>query len=193
MKLSKKYIIGATLSILCINMSAQKVPYKDASLSIEERVEDLLKRMTIEEKVYQMCAIRLGEGDEIFKNSGKYNPSFVKEQMGSHGIGHVSCPTSDMDASNSIKTINAIQKIAVENTRLGIPVIVNDEALHGIKGKGATSYPQAIALSCTWDLELMGRIGKAIGEEAADRGIRQVLSPTLDLARDPRHGRMEET
>lgn len=193
MKLSKKYVIGATLSILCINVSAQKVPYKDASLSIEERVEDLLKRMTIEEKVYQMCAIRLGEGDEIFKTSGKYNPSFVKEQMGSHGIGHVSCPTSDMDASNSVKTINAIQKIAVENTRLGIPVIVNDEALHGIKGKGATSYPQAIALSCTWDLELMGRIGKAIGEEAADRGIRQVLSPTLDLARDPRHGRMEET
>lgn len=175
------------------NAENQNPPYKNQDLSIQERVDDLLRRMSLEEKVYQMCALRLGEGDEIFKTSGEYSADFVRGEMSPHGVGHISCPTTDMDAQRSVTTINEIQRIAVEETRLGIPVLVNDEALHGVIGRGATSYPQSIALSCTWDLNLMSEISDAIGKETFSRGVRQVLSPTLDLARDPRHGRMEET
>lgn len=169
------------------------LPYRNPNLPTEQRVADLLSRMTLEEKVYQMCALMLGEGDEVFKSSGNYSMDLVRKKMDKHGIGHLSCPTSDMAAAVAVKTANEIQKVAVEETRLGIPVIINDEALHGYKGNGATSYPQSIALSCTWDLSLMSEIAKAIGKETYSRGITQVLSPVLDLARDPRHGRMEET
>lgn len=175
------------------NNEHKKHLYKDANAPVEKRVEDLLMRMTLEEKVYQMCALRLGEGDEIFKTSGEYSIDRIRNEFGKHGVGHISCPTTDKPALQSVKTINEIQRIAVEETRLGIPVLINDEALHGIKGKGATSYPQAIALSSTWNLSLMSEIAEAIGQEAHSRGITQVLSPTLDLARDPRHGRIEET
>lgn len=163
------------------------------NLSIDQRVEDLLSKMTLEEKVYQLCALRLGEGDEIFKSSGDYSIEHIRKTMGKHGVGHISCPTTDMDAQKSILVANEIQKVAIEETRLGIPVIINDEALHGCRVKGSTSYPQSIALGCTWDLELMREIADAIGKETHSKGIHQVLSPTLDLARDPRHGRMEET
>lgn len=171
----------------------EKCLYKNPKVSVEKRIEDLIKRMTVEEKVYQLCALRLGEGDEIFQTSGEYSLEHIRKELGKHGIGHVSCPTTDKVALQSVKAINEIQRVAVEETRLGIPVLINDEALHGIKGKGATSYPQAIALSATWNLPLMSEIAEAIGREAHSRGITQVLSPTLDLARDSRHGRMEET
>ena len=180
-------------NILSAETIGDKLPYKDPTLPIEQRVEDLLKRMTIEEKVYQMCALLIGEGDEIFQSSGNYSIDFIRKEFGTHGIGNVSCPTTDMEAERAVQTINEIQRVAVEETRLGIPVIVNDEALHGVKGNGATSYPQSIALSSSWNLELMGEIADAIGKETHSRGITQVLSPVLDLARDPRHGRMEET
>lgn len=167
--------------------------YKNPTVPIERRVENLLKQMTIEEKVYQLCALRLGDGDEIFKTSGNYSIDYIQDQMGTHGVGHISAATSDMYALKAVKTANEIQRIAIEKTRLGIPTMINDEALHGIKGDGATCYPQAIALSCTWNTDLMAEIATAIGIETKSRGIRQVLSPVLDLARDPRHGRMEET
>lgn len=168
------------------------LPYKNPKLSIEQRVEDLLGRMTLEEKVYQLCAELLGEGDEIFQSSGSYSMDNIRERFGQHGVGHLSCPTTDMPAEKAIPTANRIQKIAIEETRLGIPVIMDAEALHGCRALGATSYPQSIALGCTWDLELMSEVADAIGQETYYRGINQVLSPTLDLARDPRHGRMEE-
>ncbi|HSC52001.1 MAG TPA: glycoside hydrolase family 3 N-terminal domain-containing protein [Phnomibacter sp.] len=169
------------------------LPYKNPALPVEKRVDDLLARMTLEEKVFQLCALRLGDGDEVFKSSGVYSTDYVRQQMKLHGVGHISCPTTDMNAGMSVKTANEIQKVAVVETRLGIPTIINDEALHGCRGSGSTSYPQSIALSCTWNLKLMNEISDAIGQETYSRGIRQVLGPVLDLARDPRHGRMEET
>lgn len=178
---------------IAFSQNKEVLPYNNPKLSVEKRVADLIGRMTLEEKVYQMCALRLGDGDEIFKSSGNYSMDFVRKQLEKHGIGHLSCPTTDMAPAMSVKTANEIQKIAVEETRLGIPVIINDEGLHGYRGKGSTSYPQSIALSCTWDLSLMSEVAKAIGKETYSRGTRQVLGPVLDLARDPRHGRMEET
>lgn len=175
------------------NKNTKKEIYKDPSQPIEKRVEDLMSKMTLEEKVYQMCTLRLSDGDEIFKTTGSYSPDYIRSQMKNHGVGNISCPTTNMDAVKSIKTANDIQRIAVNETRLGIPILINDEALHGFKGSGSTTYPQSIALSCTWDLKLMGEIADAIGKETYSRGIRQALSPVLDLARDPRSGRMEET
>lgn len=180
-------------NLFAISKSENKLPYKNPQLPVEQRLDDLMKRMTVEEKVYQMCALRLGEGDEIFQTSGEYSLEFIRRELKTHGIGNVSCPTTDMQAAQSVQTINEIQRVAVEDTRLGIPVLVNDEALHGVKGKGSTCYPQSIALSSTWNLPLMKDIAESIGKEGHSRGITQVLSPTLDLARDPRHGRMEET
>lgn len=196
--MNEKRLLTLIMLIGCCNLFAlnskksEKLPYKDATLPIENRVEDLLSRMTLEEKVYQLCAEFLGEGDEIFRSSGKYSMDNIRERFGTHGVGHLSCPTTDMPVQQSILTANQIQKIAIEETRLGIPVIIDAEALHGCRALGATSYPQSIALSCTWDLNLMAEVADAIGQETYSRGINQVLSPTLDLARDPRHGRMEE-
>ncbi len=170
----------------------KQLPYQNPKLSVEERVEDLIGRMTLEEKLYQMSAIYFGKNAEIFDATGEYSMDEVRKQFGTHGVGHLSCPTTDMSARQAVRTGNKIQRIAVEETRLGIPVIIDAEAIHGLRATGATSYPQSIALSCTWNTELMGRIADAIGQETYSRGIHQVLSPTLDLARDPRHGRLDE-
>lgn len=192
-----RHLLAASLFITSGSLFAhptgkKPLPYQNPKLSVDERVDDLIKRMTLEEKVYQMSALRLGEGDEIFKTSGEYSMEDIRRKFGKHGVGYLSCPTTDMPAPKAVITGNQIQKIAVEETRLGIPVMIDAEAIHGCRATGATSYPQSIALSCTWNVDLMAQIADAIGKETHSRGINQVLSPTLDLARDPRHGRMEE-
>ena len=167
-------------------------PYKNKDLSIEKRVNDLLKRMTLEEKVYQLCPVYLSEGDEIYKSTKEYSIDRAREFI-LKGYGSVSIPTREMYARKSAETVNSLQRIAMEESRLGIPLLLNEEALHGMVGRGACSFPQPIALASTWDLELMTKIGDAIGKEISTRGCNQVLSPTLDLGRDPRHGRFTET
>ncbi|MCR4439520.1 MAG: glycoside hydrolase family 3 N-terminal domain-containing protein [bacterium] len=153
--------------------------YKNAKLPIERRVEDLLSRMTLEEKVAQLqCLIREVEGTD-----------FIKEQ----GIGNLGCILRQYKAKEAAEKLNRIQKFMLEKTRLGIPVIMHDEALHGLVANGATSFPQAIGLAATWDTELMGRVAHAIAVETKSRGIRQVLSPVVNIARDVRWGRVEET
>lgn len=174
-------------------MSVETTPlYKNASLPVEQRVDDLLSRMTLEEKVYQMCCEHFGKGFEVFAGDEEFTMDDVRKRFGAHGVGHLTCPVTERNAQDAVTIANQIQKIAVEEPRLGIPVFINGEALHGCTGFGSTSYPQSIAMSCTWDLPLMGKIGNAIGEEAYSRGVHQVFSPVLDLARDPRHGRIEE-
>lgn len=198
MNLRKPLLLVALLSATGLwtlagtTSKTKKLPYQNPRLSIEKRVDDLIGRMTLKEKLYQMSALLLGRGAEIFEANGDYSIEEVRSKMGPYGIGHLSCPTTDMSAAQAARMGNLIQKIAVEDTRLGIPVIIDAEALHGCRANGATSYPQSIALGCTWNTELMARIADGIGQETYSRGINQVLSPTLDLARDPRHGRMEE-
>ena len=88
---------------------------------------------------------------------------------------------------------NAVQQWAVEQTRLGIPILFHEEALHGHRGQGSTSFPQAIALASSWDPELVERVFAVAGRETRARGARMVLAPVVDVARDPRWGRVEET
>ncbi len=155
------------------------LPYQDKNLSIEARVQDLLGRMTLEEKAAQVrCSMKDVE------TAGVLTPD---------GLGGLGPVLRDSDARAGAEKANRIQKLALSRTRLGIPIIIHDEALHGILAKGGTSFPQAIGLAATWNPELMERVAAAIGLETRSRGIRQVLSPVVNIARDVRWGRTEET
>lgn len=175
------FLIGHLLfGLFVFGQSKVEVPpYRNPSLSVEERVKDLLSRMTLEEKIAQLqCEI----GD-IEKRS------IITEK----GIGGLAVILRNYLPKESAERANQIQKLALKKTRLGIPIIIHDEALHGIVAKGGTSFPQAIGLAATWDTELMERVARAIAKETRTRGIRQVLSPVVNIARDVRWGRVEET
>ncbi len=194
------------------NEKNQKLAYLNKNIFIEEQVEDLLDKMTLEEKVNQMAAIGdfhtidifiIEEGrydfsrmEEVLFNSifekGKISVKKAKEEIGK-GIGQLSTVGRYCTPKNGAERANEIQKFAKEHTRLGIPVMIHDEGLHGLMALGSTSYPQAIALASTWDDELMEEIAITIGKETKSRGIHQCLSPTINIARDPRCGRTEET
>jgi len=157
-------------------------PYRDASRPVAERVRDLLGRMTLEEKFWQLFMIP-GDLDDPANDY-------------SHGVfGLQVSPARDTadPARAHAKRINDIQRYFVDRTRLGIPIIPFEEAVHGLVRPGATSFPQAIGLAATWDTSLMSRVAAAIAEETRSRGIRQVLSPVVNIANDPRWGRVEET
>lgn len=166
-------------------------PYLNANLPVERRIEDLLGRMTPEEKVGQMMSI--WDGKKAFTDAeGRFTDANVPEWF-RVGIGRIERPSGDHDARGSAEFTNAIQRWVKANTRLGIPVLFHDEALHGLEGPQATSFPQAIALASTWNPELVERIMAVTAAEARARGTHQVLAPVVDIARDPRWGRIEET
>jgi beta-glucosidase len=155
--------------------------YRDAQLPIETRVEDLLSRMTIEEKFWQLFMLA-GSLDDGVK---RYADGAFGFQLG--GV------CDDADAAITAACVDAIQRHFVEDTRLGIPVIFFEEALHGLVREGATAFPQAIGLAATFDTTLMHDVADAIAKECRARGIRQVLSPVVNIAEDVRWGRTEET
>ncbi len=157
----------------------EKSRYLNPKLPVEQRVNDLFGRMTLEEKIAQLqCEIQEVEGKSIITEKG---------------IGGLATPLRPFSAKEAAEKANRIQKLAAEKTRLGIPIIIHDEALHGLVAKDATSFPQAIGLAATWNTELMQRIAEVIGKETRSRGIHQVLSPVINIARDVRWGRVEET
>ena len=152
------------------------------SASVAERAQDLLRRMTPEEKFWQLYMIP-GDLDDPAHD---YSHGVFGLQIAARDS------TPDAARAQAIR-INAIQRYFVEHTRLGIPIIPFDEAVHGLAQPGATVFPQAIALAATWDTALVARVAGAIARETASRGVRKVLSPVLNLARDVRWGRVEET
>jgi beta-glucosidase len=158
------------------------VPYRDSALPTEMRVRDLLGRMTLEEKFWQLFMIP-GDLDDP---SHDYSKGVFGLQISTKGAG-------DGAARAHAERINAIQQFFVERTRLGIPIIPFDEAVHGLMRDGATVFPQAIALASTWDTTMVRRVATAIAHETRSRGIRQVLSPVVNIASDVRWGRVEET
>jgi len=174
--------------------------YKNASAPIPARVEDLLKRMTLEEKVAQIGTI-WNNKDTILKPDGTFDPAKASAQL-PYGVGQIARPgdlqgTTRTGLSRNTREatalVNDIQHWAVEHTRLGIPVFFHEEGLHGAVVVDGTSFPQAIALASTWDPDLVRRVNAVTGRELAARGISEVLSPVVDVARDPRWGRIEET
>jgi beta-glucosidase len=155
-----------------------RLPYRNPALTIERRVEDLVARMTDEEKFRQlfMSAGDIGEDKGIWRDG-----IFGLQVRGA------------ADARQAAERLNAIQKFFLEETRLGIPIVPFEEALHGLVSPGATAFPQAIGLAATWEVDLVAEVADAIAAETRSRGIRQVLSPVINIARDVRWGRVEET
>ena len=170
------------------------LPYKDASLPVEDRVDDLLKRMTPEEKFWQLFMIP----DDLTNDAHDFSNGAFGFQVGTQGL--VTGKDMQMleyspgaDAMEAARQINNIQKYFVEETRLGIPLIIFDEALHGLVRTGATAFPQSIGLAASFDTSLVKQVSGAIAREVKSRGIRQILSPVINIARDVRWGRTEET
>lgn len=174
--------IAAALALLQLAPPAQP-PYKNAALPVEVRVQDLLSRMTLEEKFWQVFMIP-GSLDDPSHDYSK-------------GIFGLQISTGDAKGATAgrahAERINTIQRYFVEQTRLGIPIIPFEEALHGLAREGAIVFPQAIGMAASWDTALMRRVSAAAARETGSRGIRMVLSPVINIADDVRWGRVEET
>ncbi|HEU4993525.1 MAG TPA: glycoside hydrolase family 3 N-terminal domain-containing protein [Gemmatimonadaceae bacterium] len=167
------------------------LPYRDPRLPVERRVDDLLARMTPEEKLAQLLSLWQGKR-AITDAQGRFDPSHAPRWF-RVGIGRIERPSDDHGARAEAEFTNAIQRWVRDSTRLGIPVLFHEEALHGLMGPEATSFPQAIALASSWNPELTERVFATVAAEVRARGAQQVLAPVVDVARDPRWGRIEET
>ncbi len=183
--------------------------YKDASQPVAARVEDLLSRMTLEEKVAQLQALWQHK-DLIQTPTGAFDPAKASTNF-PDGLGMISRPydrlgvtappsgagavagVGNKGAFEEATYIDAAQHWAMEKTRLGIPMLMHEESLHGLVAPGATSFPQAIGLASTWDPDLLTQVFSVAAREARGRGVNLVLAPVVDVARDPRWGRIEET
>jgi beta-glucosidase len=178
--------------------------YKQSAVPAETRVKDLLARMTLEEKAAQMMCVWQEKSTQLVDADGNFDFKKAKAAFKKgHGIGQVGRPSdagskpTDAGIGKSPRATaeltNAIQKFFIEHSRLGIPVIFHEECLHGHAAISATSFPQPIALGGTFDPALVEALYAMAAEEARLRGAHQALTPVVDVARDPRWGRVEET
>jgi beta-glucosidase len=180
-----------SLALTCAGQTSQAVPadaqYRNPKLTVDERVADLLPRMTLEEKVEQIS----GGFDQL---QGVVDPTGTYTLETARAILMQSDSVDFMISPRDAAILrNAIQRYQLEKTRLGIPALFQGEALHGFMESGSTSFPQALGLAATWDPALVHRVFTAAGNEAGARGMDQVFAPVLGLAREPRWGRTEET
>jgi beta-glucosidase len=157
-------------------------------IGVDERVHDLLRRMTLEEKIAQMSQ----KGAEDIKMvNGQADEASLERLFGGRSVG-VLCARFGEDLRESALRLAAGQRYLREKTRLGIPALTVNEGLHGVLAKGATIYPQFLALGCTWNSALAREMGAQISREASAAGVNQLLTPMIEVARDPRWGRVEE-
>ncbi len=164
--------------------------YRDAARPLDARVEDLLSKMTLDEKIAQIGSIWAME----VLDKRKFSPEKAAVLM-KNGLGQISRAGvgTALEPGQIAVFVNGLQRFLVENTRLGIPAIVHEECLSGFIAREATIFPQIIGLASAWEPELVERMTEAIRNQMLAVGVRQGLSPVLDVARDPRWGRMEET
>ncbi|MFN8620142.1 MAG: glycoside hydrolase family 3 N-terminal domain-containing protein [Chloroflexota bacterium] len=165
-------------------------PYRDPSRSVDERLDDLLARMTLDEKLAQLGSFW---AFEVLTDLALDEAKLL--ELAADGIGHVTriVGSTNLGPRDGALLANAIQRHLVERTRLGIPAMVHEESLHGVMGADRTCYPQSIGLAATWDPELVERVAARIGRELRAGGAHQTLAPVIDISRDPRWGRFEET
>jgi beta-glucosidase len=181
--------------ISCGQKDSDSPGYKDARLPVEERVADLMGRMTLQEKIAQMYCVWNDKAKFLLDSAGNFDVNKARKNF-KDGLGQVGRPSDTnggLDPYQTAVLTNAIQKYFVEETRLGIPVFYHEEALHGHAAKGSTSYPQPIGLASTFNPALIEQVFSVVAKEARLRGTHQVLAPVVDVARDPRWGRVEET
>ncbi len=188
--------VSLALAFLSEFSFAETLPYKNDQLPIDIRVEDLLGRMTMEEKIGQMNMVFCTE--ILNKERTGLVPGTIEKLFGEQKRGAVknlgnAGYTLTLAPSKVAEMANEIQKYAIENTRLGIPVLVVENSIHGYNAAGATVFPQSIGMASSWDTQLMEEVGSAVAKEAKSCGVHQVYGPLFDVSRDPRWGRIEET
>ncbi|WP_145902302.1 MULTISPECIES: glycoside hydrolase family 3 N-terminal domain-containing protein [Sphingobium] len=210
--LPRRHVLGllATTSLVGAAPAiarTSKPLYKDASAPIDLRVRDLMGRMTLEEKVGQIIALWATKAEIMddltfspAKASAAYPASFgqITRPSDRRGAPNGSTQAGGVGArwrtpADTVAFVNAVQKWAVEETRLGIPVLFHEESLHGYMATDATMFPMAIGLAGSFDRQLMQDVQSVIAREVRARGVHLALSPVVDIARDPRWGRIEET
>lgn len=157
---------------------------------LEKRVKDLISKMTLEEKIAQLGSIQ----GTYFIEDGKLSKDKMKELL-KNGIGQITrlAGGKDREPEKVAEFANEIQRFLIEETRLGIPAIIHEECLSGFMAKSATTFPQAIGLASTFEPELIEKVSSVIRKEMRAEGVHQGLAPVLDIPRDPRWGRTEET
>jgi len=164
--------------------------YRDSTAAIEDRVKDLLSQLSLDEKIAQLGSVFA----QPLMEDGKFAPAKAEKVL-KNGIGHISALAlnSDLPPDELARLANDIQRYLLNNTRLGIPAIVHEECLNGFRAKGVTIFPQNIGLASTWEPDLIFRITDIIRRQMRAAGVHQGLAPVLDVTRDPRWGRVEET
>jgi beta-glucosidase len=180
-------------------LPSKEFPYKDPGLSIEVRVEDLLGRMTLEEKVGQMnmpCVYENGLGESLedkMRNVRDFARGTRLKGLGPGG-GFFTLPNTILHEGTrqQVEFVNELQRIAVEETRLGIPLLMTEEGTHGLMCPGGTIFPEGPGLGGTWNPDLFSRIYGAVAEEARSIGMHQIFTLVVEPIRDPRLGRNEE-
>jgi len=182
------------IGLLASCESKDQMVYKNPDASIEERVDDLLARMTLEEKFWQLFMIPgdITEEKEKFRH-GIFGFQVATKSSTGNEVEQILEYSTGGNAKETALRINEMQKFFLEETRLGIPIIPFDEALHGLIREDATVFPQSIGLAASFNIKLMDTVAAAIATELKARGIRQNLSPVINIARDVRWGRVEET
>jgi len=192
----RKAVRGAS-SLARGNGAGKPAPYQNSALSAERRTNDLLSRMTLEEKAAQMVCVWRNKAETLVDADGRFDPKKAKAAFRhGRGIGQVGRPSDagkGLDARATAELANAIQKFFIENSRLGIPVVFHEECLHGHAAIDSTSFSQPIGLGATFDPALVERLFTMTALEARVRGTHQALTPVVDVAREPRWGRVEET
>jgi beta-glucosidase len=188
--------------------STQKTPvsdlsqanYKNPALPVEARTRDLLARMTLDEKVAQLQCL-WNSTRKMMDKSGALLPDSAAKYM-PYGIGQIARPKEGFAGNgnfpgrtpeNTVEYTNAVQRFLREKTRLGIPAVMHEESLHGYVSRDATAFPQAIGIASTWNPELVEKAFDIAAREARSCGNHLVLAPVVDITRDPRWGRTEET
>ena len=177
-------------------------PYQNPECSIESRIDDLMERMDFDEKLAELSCLWMGKTLCIFDDDFNVDHEECAQYM--NRLGHVAKPSDRYDSTKysgepyrttkqTAEFVKDLQSFAIEKGRLGIPLLFHDECLHGFMASEATCMPQSIALASTWDLDLVERVYAVSAREARSTGVVLGLSPVLDVVRDIRWGRVEET
>ena len=193
-----------TSIVILSGCNGKTLLYKDASRSAEERADDLLKRMTVEEKLGQLiCPLGWPMYEKVSADSVTISDAYRDFIQNQHGGMLWATFRADpwtkktletgLDPTLASKAYNALQRYAMDSTRLGIPIILAEEAPHGHMAIGTTVFPTSIGLASTWDTELVELVGETIGTELQAQGATIGYGPVIDLAREPRWSRVEET
>src|SRR5690606_3679343 len=202
-RMKLKYILLSGLICLGTALRAQVLPYKNSQLPTEDRVRDLMERMTVEEKVGQLSKLlgwEMYEKDAAgIRVSEKLKDAIKKQHIGLLWATLRADPWTQKNLDNGLSpreaaiATNAIQRYMVDSTRLGIPLLLSEEAPHGHMAIGATVFPTAIGQASTWNPGLVERMASVIAKETFAVGGKNGYGPVLDLARDPRWSRTEES